>query len=147
MNSYRTQVREALGLAPAERVVATGSMWPLIAAGSSVRVRREKRTPRCGEVWVADATDRHVVHRVLWVRRDGSAFMKGDRSLRPDGWIPASALFGPVEAVRRPGSTKWRPLNRLPGRLLGLGLSATWFAYLHTRALAARLARRALRRV
>ena len=125
------RIREQLGLEDAERVVPTASMWPVIRRGDAIRFRRSARSPRAGEIWVAERGPIHIVHRVLWVRADGLALLKGDFLTDADGWFPAPCLFGPVSAIRH--GERWRPTNRRRDRALGLGWSAVAATYLLVR--------------
>jgi hypothetical protein len=125
------RVREQLGLEDAERVIPTASMWPVIRPGDAIRFRRQSRAPRLGEIWVAERGSIHLVHRVLWVRGDGAALLKGDFLASTDGWIEPARLFGPVSAIG--SDARWRPTNRRRDRLLGLGWSAAAATYLTTR--------------
>ena len=129
MNTDR--IREQLGLDDAERVVPTASMWPVIRPGDAIRFRRSSRRPRPGEIWVAERGAIHLVHRVLWVRADGSVLLKGDYLAASDGWFPAERCFGAVSAISRDG--QWRSTNRLGDRALGLAWSVAAAAYLRGR--------------
>ncbi|MBI5543714.1 MAG: hypothetical protein HY901_07505 [Deltaproteobacteria bacterium] len=112
-------------------------MWPAISPGSAIKFLRSASLPHPGEIWVADRGDIHFVHRILWIR-NGRYLLKGDFNLRPDGWFPRSALFGPVSEIQHHG--RWRPTNRLRDRLLGYGLSAAGSGYQASRLVARRLA-------
>jgi hypothetical protein len=120
MSRHSGTFREHLGQLPAERTVPTGSMRPLIREGDRIRFQRTARAPRPGEIWVAELGAQHICHRVLWVR-GGRALFKGDACLRPDGWIPLDAFFGPLSHIAR--DDEWRPTNRRRDRALGLALS------------------------
>jgi hypothetical protein len=110
-------------------------MRPVIRIGDTVRFAGSRDAPKFGEIWVAKPGNRQIVHRVLLVRRV-SVLLKGDFNLRPDGWFPRSALFGPVYEIQHNG--RWRPANRLRDRLLGLGLSAVGSSYQASRLVARR---------
>ncbi|MGI5860973.1 MAG: S24/S26 family peptidase [Myxococcales bacterium] len=98
-------------------------MLPTIRPGDTIRFRRDRRSPSPGEIWVFQRGSNYTVHRILWVRRDGSALFKGDACHRTDGFIPRQQLFGPVSAIRR--GDRWFPANRRRDRLLGLTYSLT----------------------
>jgi len=121
MNDLHARLREHLGLQAATRAVTTVSMWPALAPGDAVLFRLSTDAPRIGEVWVAQRGSIDIAHRVIMVR-GGAILLKGDLNLRPDGWFPRSALFGPVSEIQHRG--RWRPANRLRDRALGLALSA-----------------------
>lgn len=113
-------------------------MRPVIRPGDSIRfLRALPPRPRLGEIWVARRGNIHLVHRVLLLRGD-QVLLKGDWNLRPDPWLPRSALFGPVSDIQHAG--RWRPTNRRRDRALGLALSATGSALQGSRFLARRLA-------
>jgi hypothetical protein len=141
MSKASRKIREQLGLDVAERTVPTGSMWPSIRAGDSIRFRRDPRAPRIGEVWVAEMGEVHVCHRVLWVSRERVLF-KCDWVLRPDGWIARTQLFGPLSEVRR--GVNWRPTNRRRDRALGMALTAAGSSTLAARIALSRVKRAAL---
>jgi hypothetical protein len=136
MSSSGERIREQLGFLEAERVVPTGSMWPVIRVGEVIRFRRSGRRPSLGEVWVAEVGGRHVVHRVLWVSGEGAALLKGDFAPRFDGWVERGRLFGPVSAVRR--SSVWKPIDRRRDRIFGLLWSGLAWGYLSVRGYAGR---------
>jgi len=141
MKSSTRKIREQLGLDEAERTVPTGSMWPTIRVGDSIRFRRDPRAPRLGEIWVAELGELHVCHRVLWVSRE-RVFFKGDWVLRADGWVPRKQLFGPLSAVQR--GEAWRPTNRRRDRALGLALSVAGSSCLAARIAGSKVKRRLL---
>ena len=84
--------------------VARGrSMWPALRDGDRVRVTPLTRAPRAGDVVFARVGDFVVLHRVLWVRRDGAVLLKGDARRRVDGWFSPRAVWGTVDTVERRG--------------------------------------------
>ncbi len=121
--TWRKRILETAGLEAALREIATPSMSPTIRPGDTIRFRRNRRSPHPGEIWVFHRGPQHIVHRILWVRPDGSALFKGDACHRTDGFIPRRQLFGPVSEIRR--GDRWRPANRRRDRLLGLTYSLT----------------------
>ncbi len=131
------KLRGHAGLADMIFPVESGSMQPVVRLADSIRLRRSSAPPQLAQIWVVDRGDIHFVHRVLWVR-DGRYLLKGDWNLRPDGWFPRSALFGPVLEIQHNG--KWRPANRLRDRVLGLALSGVGTTYQASRLVARRLA-------
>ncbi|MGC4117643.1 MAG: S24/S26 family peptidase [Myxococcales bacterium] len=120
----------------AVRQVQSSSMFPSLVAGDEACFSRSAFAPQPGEIWVAWNGARHVIHRVLFVHR-GRILLKGDWNLRPDGWFPRSALFGPVLEIQHDGH--WRPANRLRDRALGLALSGVGTSYQASRLLARKL--------
>ena len=94
----------SLGLDEAVRELPTGSMWPVIRPGESIRFRRAPSLPRIGEVWVAQRGPLHGVHRVLWVRSDG--------------WLPRS-LLRPGERGGPERKTGAAPTAAAPRTYLG----------------------------
>jgi len=119
-------------------MIPTGSMRPEIQPGDSIRFRRTSPPhPLLGEIWVARRGKIHIVHRVLWLQPD-RVLLKGDWNLRPDPWLPRSALFGPVSEIQHAG--RWRPTNRRRDRALGLVLSAAGSSIQGSRFLARRFA-------
>lgn len=99
-------------------VLLTGKVLRFRARGSSMSplVRDEdvlliqpvrQASVRVGDVVLCNTEpDRIVVHRVIG-RRAGSAgpelLLQGDRVPWPDGWFPASQVYGRVAAIERSG--------------------------------------------
>jgi hypothetical protein len=116
-----------------ERVRVVGdSMAPLIPSGAWVRFVPGAR-PRFGDVVVARAGGRLLVHRVIGHRR-GRVLLRGDAACVPDAPIAPIDVVGRVVAVEGPrghalASTPHRGLGRLAaiaGRVRGApGLGPT----------------------
>jgi hypothetical protein len=112
-------LRTALAAGPLELVAQGLSMRPALRPGD--RVRLEARVPRRGEIVLAVAGRRLVLHRVL--RRRGEVWLlRGDARRCPDGWIPGSDILGvatarAATAGRAPG---WKRLDGGMARAYGL---------------------------
>jgi hypothetical protein len=68
---------------------------------------------RAGDIAVFVASQSHVCHRILYIRRTPTMkwfYFKGDRSWKSDGWIPAYRLVGKVVQVNQISteSRRWR---------------------------------------
>lgn len=95
------------------RYVARGrSMWPAVRDGDRVTVAPVDGPPRVGDVVFALTGGFGLLHRVLWVRRDGAALLKGDFKAEVDGWVSASAVRGRLVAIERAGRVT--PVRRYP---------------------------------
>jgi hypothetical protein len=112
-------LRTALATGPLELVAQGLSMRPALRPGD--RVRLEARGPRRGEIVLAVAGKRLVLHRVLR-RRAGAWLLRGDARRGPDGWIPSDDILGVATARfatggRAPG---WKRLDGGMARAYGL---------------------------
>lgn len=86
------------------RYVARGrSMWPAVRDGDHVTVAPLDHPPRVGDVVFAATGGFGLLHRVLWVRRDGAVLLKGDFKAGVDGWVPAAVVRGRLTAIERAG--------------------------------------------
>lgn len=95
------------------RYVARGrSMWPAVRDGDRVTVAPLDSPPRVGDVVFAATGGFGLLHRVLWVRRDGAVLLKGDFKAGVDGWVQPSVVRGRLSAIERGGRSV--PIRRLP---------------------------------
>jgi hypothetical protein len=84
-------------------------------------VRLEARSPRRGEIVLAVAGKRLVLHRLL--RRRGQAWLlRGDARRYADGWVCAGDILGVATARERTGGRApgWRRLDCGSARAFGL---------------------------
>jgi len=112
-------LRTALAAGPLELVAQGLSMRPALRPGD--RVRLEARLPRRGEIVLAVAGKRLVLHRVL--RRRGEAWLlRGDARRCADGWISASDILGVATVRARTGGRElgWRRLDGGSARAYGI---------------------------
>ncbi len=58
--------------------------------------------PRIGDIvlFCEPGTERYVVHRV-WEKKDGKILTWGDNCIKPDGWLPAGAIWGKISLIER----------------------------------------------
>ena len=92
-------------------------------------IRHGGPPPEVGEIAVVRIGDRSVAHRVVAVRRSGTAIevrLKGDTSLLPDrGWFGPDQIVGLVEGRSRGGKVfEGRELN------VPLGVALAWLSRL-----------------
>jgi hypothetical protein len=112
-------LRTALAAGPLELVAQGLSMRPALCPGD--RVRLEARAPRRGEIVLAVAGKRLVLHRVL--RRRGQVWLlRGDARRWPDGWIQGGDILGVATARAGTGghARGWRRLDGAMARAYGL---------------------------
>ncbi|HKE10911.1 MAG TPA: S24/S26 family peptidase [Myxococcota bacterium] len=112
-------LRTALAAGPLELVAHGVSMRPALRPGD--RVRLEARAPRRGEIVLAVAGRRLVLHRVL--RRRGEKWLlRGDARRCPDGWIPGDDVLGVATARATTGGRAqgWKRLDGGMARAYGL---------------------------
>jgi hypothetical protein len=104
------------------RYVARGrSMWPAVRDGDHVTVAPLDHSPRVGDVVFAATGGFGLLHRVLWVRRDGAVLLKGDFKAGVDGWVASAAVRGRLSAVERAGRSV--PVRRYPPLAASLAVS------------------------
>lgn len=112
-------LRTALAAGPLELVAQGFSMQPALRPGD--RVRLLARLPRRGEIVLAVAGKRLVLHRVLR-RRGDTWFLRGDARRHADGWISPTDILGVATARARTGERAggWRRLDAPGARAYGL---------------------------
>ncbi len=92
------------GTAPPVRILLNGgSMNPLIRWNKDyVTIVPPDRELVPGDIvlFVEPGTGRYIVHRV-WNLENGKALTWGDNCERPDGWLPAEAIWGRVVLIER----------------------------------------------
>ena len=100
-----------MGAAPPVRIQLNGfSMYPLIRwRRDYVTIAPLKECPVIGDIvlFCEPVTARYVVHRV-WEIKDGKVLTWGDNCEKPDGWMPADAIWGKVLLIER-GKRKIQP--------------------------------------
>jgi hypothetical protein len=112
-------LRTALASGPLELVAHGLSMRPALRPGD--RVRLEARVPRRGEIVLAVAGNRLVLHRALR-RRGGAWLLQGDARRRPDGWISGSDVLAVATARAATGGRTpvWKRVDGGRARAYGL---------------------------
>ena len=99
------------GNAPPVRIQLSGySMNPLIRGYQDyVTVAPAEGEIRTGDIvmFCEPGTGRYVMHRV-WDQRDGQYLIWGDNCPKPDGWMPADAIWGRITLIER-GQREIRP--------------------------------------
>ncbi len=92
------------GTAPPVRIMLNGgSMNPLIRWNKDyVTIIPPDRELVPGDIvlFVEPGAGRYVVHRV-WNMENGKVMTWGDSCERPDGWLPAEAIWGRVVLIER----------------------------------------------
>lgn len=87
--------------------VVTGSMTPFLQPGDRVVVRATSpERLRPGDILLVAAQPRPLLHRLLTIRREGSAAVlctKGDAARRCDAALCAQQVLGRVVAIERSG--------------------------------------------
>ena len=99
------------GSAPPVRIQLKGySMNPLIRGFRDyVTVIPLEERLQIGDIvlFCEPGTERFVMHRV-WEQKDGKVLTWGDNCPKPDGWLPAEAIWGRISLIER-GKHKIQP--------------------------------------